>query len=279
MQVAAASNLYSSQAVVSFVKQRQDIETGIATIQLWIPRRIDGVPEARQDRERFHSLESQTFLPSDTERTSRANSMGSMSSGAAPSTGSWSSLSQEDARAVRLDSGPASTSHAMIRSPPRNPLLVLFMVGPHNLESPRTAMVCIKIEDTTKPNRQSCDCHWDPTCNTTVIEHSGRRTFKCQRMENRQDLLRLTRAADWTGLLRATLTFPTAGERNTFSGRSCNCPRHTVGEENKCVLEKRHEGLLGAARVYHWRQMSIWQDEQDNRVGYDVTSPLGRSLP
>lgn len=253
----------------------------MATIQLWLPHHIHGHPERERERQRFLSLDSQVFPGSDTESTGRAGSIGSMSSDAAASSGSWSSVSQDDTKAVRLDSGPSMTSHAVIRSPPRNPLLVLFTLDCANPDAPKPAMVCIKISDATRPNRKSCACHMSHYCPLVVIEQQlfGSQTFKCQRLEHRWDLLLLTRAREWNGLIRVTLKFPYAEARNTFSGGHCNCRRRTVGDEDQCVLQDRHEGLLGVIRVYHCRQMSNWQNQQDRKMSMNALGAMDHPAP
>lgn len=141
-------------------------------------------------------------------------------------------------------------------------------------------MTSIKIDSYTAPTRDYCECYVDPGCTKTVIEQLvGRQAFKCQRLENRQDLLRLGQARDWNGLIRVTLKLPTADARHLFSGEYCRCPRRTVAEENKCMLERKHGGVLGVSSVSHSRLMSKWQDEKDQRISINSTGFVSFSVP
>ncbi|KAJ6784845.1 hypothetical protein PWT90_09776 [Aphanocladium album] len=258
-----------SHAKVEFVRQGRNAKTirEVATIQLWRRHHINGAPIVRE-RERLLSLGSRAPSVSSVERSSRAASVGSaQSSAAAGSSSSWSSVSQADTRAVHLDNGPTNTSHAVIRSVPSNPLLVLFTVGSDATGAPTSALVSIKVSDATGPNRQWCACASDPNCRNTVIQQlSGRPTFKSQRLDDEHDLLHLPRAREMTGLLRLHLEFATADARRGFSGGPCRCARKTFEEESKCLTREMHQGYLGVMSLFHARQMKLWQKEQDKKV-------------
>ncbi|KAJ3490824.1 hypothetical protein NLG97_g5704 [Lecanicillium saksenae] len=251
-----------SHAKVDFVREKRATVNELATIQIWKPYHINGQPMV-QGRERYLSVDSAVTSVTGTGRSSRTSSIGSRLSDVTASGSSWSSVSQVSTRAVHLDNGPANTSHAIIRSAPSNPLLVFFTLSSFE-EYASSGLVSIKVSDDIASTWKYCKCRTDTACREAVIEkHSGGQTFKSQRLNDMYDLFHLAHAKEWAGLLRLELTFATAHARQRFSGGPCKCTRRTGEEEKQCLLEKKHEGQLGAMGVFHTLKMKEWRKEQE----------------
>lgn len=227
--------------------------------------------QADNERETSEGLGSSRSRPStvsDPGVSSCANSIFSSLSDTALSTTSQNSSIPDDTKAVTVSGRHASTGYGIIRSPPRNPLLVLFTRDPI---SSKRSIVSIKIDDGTRPNPERCNCQKFRDCSITALEQR-RSALRAQRLENRAkwDLLPLVFAPDWSGLLRVSILFPSIEERYKFGGGQCKCKTVTEGDVDSCVSNK-HQGLLGIVRVYHRRQMIMWQDRRNSLVGVDTS--------
>ena len=129
-------------------------------------------------------------------------------------------------------------------------------------------------EDGTGPNPERCNCQTFRDCRITALEQrrKGFSSLPAKRLENhaKWNLLRLPWAPDWWGLHRVSILFPTVEARYKFSGGHCDCRKVTEGDVSECV-SKQHQGLLGLVKVYHRRQMILWQDQRDKLVEVDST--------
>lgn len=191
---------------------------------------------------------------------------------------------QEEIRGVRIDGRGASTAHGMIRSSPRNPLLVFFTLDDANPRAPKRSFVAVKIDDRTRPNPSRCDCYRFHDCRVTALVQQSTGflpTLRAQRLENNNNnnnndgggggqwnLLPLAEAPEWRGVQRISILFPSVEARRRFSGHTCDCSKVTEGDVEACISQY-HEGLLGIVRVYHRRQMMRWQEQRDNQVALD----------
>lgn len=268
------TNCSRSHARAVFLRQSPLAPENV-TIQFWIPSHITGIPDPEaQLRERRLSPTSHPFpAVSETNRGSRSNSIASAWSGAVASSTSRSSVGQEEIRGVRIDGRGTSTAHGMIRSSPRNPLLVFFALDNTNPRAPKRSFVAVKIDDRTRPNPSRCDCYRFNDCRVTALvqQSSGfSPTMRAQRLENtgQWNLLPLAEAPEWRGVQRISILFPSVVARRRFSGLSCDCRKVTEGDVEACISQ-HHEGLLGIVRVYHRRQMMRWQEQRDRHVALD----------
>lgn len=150
---------------------RQSVITEEATIQIWMPSHLVGKPDPEvQLRERRISPGSHLHTtPSNTDHGSRQNSIASSRSGAATSSTSRDSVGQEHISIVRTDDRGSSMARGMIRSPPRNPLLVFFTLDNTDPQAPKRSFVAVKIDDKTRPNPSSCNCDRSNECKITAL--------------------------------------------------------------------------------------------------------------
>ena len=242
------------------------------TAQVWIPSPSNG-PSNNESEHSYEPYRSASRIStiSDPDNSSSSNSNFSNQSIAAASSTSRRSSGPDDGRPVRIGGRAASTDYGMIRSCPRNPLLVLFTRDPI---SSQRSMVSIKLDDGTGPNPERCNCQTFRDCRITALEQrrKGFSSLPAKRLENhaKWNLLRLPWAPDWWGLHRVSVLFPTVEARYKFSGGHCDCRKVTEGDVNECV-SKQHQGLLGLVKVYHRRQMILWQDQRDKLVEVDST--------
>jgi hypothetical protein len=72
----------------------------------------------------------------------------------------------------------------------------------------------------------------------------------------------------WKDLLRISLSFLTAKDKETFSGYLCDCPNRgklETGEARRQCVIKGHRGLIGKAKEYYLVKRMGYEGWQDSR--------------
>ena len=238
-----------SRARAAFIRKENSNIIEHVTAQIWIPFNSQRQPE----------VDSLAYK----RRTS------SISTGLAPSicsVSSGGSSGSEDTIAVRLDnsSTTTSTNYGIMRRLPSPPLLVLF-TRPSNSKS--RSIVTVTLHGDTEISPDMCQCLENPDCRISSLERNRGSLLDAHKLgsTSRWNLLLLPRKMpEWDELLRLSIIFPTLRARHRMMGCPCNCRLRTEMNVDECI-KKKHQGLLGIAKVMYRRAMEEWRQHQDGR--------------